>query len=170
MTFWSDIHFYLVVSFILTVFFLFKYTHKKISDGLQAKIDDVKNAISSVEKRKKDAEDKLSKLKQDVAEVNDSFEKAIAAAEVEAKKIMERSGDVIASVIIQKELEYKEVVNKIRSSLSIELQNKIVDLAISNLEKSWRESENDRELHNINIENSVDMLEKLVEKRVGNNT
>ena len=169
MTFWSDIHFYLVISFILTVFFLFKYTHKKISDGLQIKIDDIKNAISSVEKRKKDAEDKLSKLKQDILEVNDDVEKAIAAAEAEAKKIMERSGDMIASVIIQKEVEYKEVVSKIRSSLSIELQNKIVDLVISNLEKSWSDSENDRDLHNINIENSTKMLEKLIEKRADNN-
>ena len=148
------------------LFLLFKYSYKKLISGIENKVEEVKNTISSLEIRKKMAEEQIKKLKQELNEANESMGKAIVNAEEESRKIIEKSGETISSVIELKEKEYKETIEKVKSSLSAELQNKIVDLVIKSLVERLDKEHDNREFQNINIDNSIKMLDELVERRL----
>ncbi|MDR3031350.1 MAG: ATP synthase F0 subunit B [Holosporales bacterium] len=163
-----DVHTYLIISFILTIFLIFKFAWGKITQSLQAKIDSVRSLIDSLEKQKKDAEEQMEILKRDLEEYKKIAETSVFNAQAEAKRISEKSYIIVESIISQKQEEYKEVISKIKDSFSIELQNRIIKLIKKELIKKMKESKDDREIQNISINNSTKMIEDIVERYANN--
>lgn len=166
MNIFQDIHTYLIISFILMVILIFKKGYKKFDNSLSKNVNDIKDKISNLENRKKEMNDQLEKLKKELIDVNSNIDIAITKAEDKAKKIIEMAGSEINDIVRKKQEEYASTIQKIKSGLSVELQNKIINLVIKDLAKKLQDVESNRKIQNIGIENSTKMLEELVEKYV----
>ncbi len=160
----SDIHTYLIISFLLMAFLLYKYAYRQALSGLDKKVDSVRESIKFVEEKKKAAEEEIVRLKREIAEANELLAKSISEAEAEAKKILQESGEIINEIVAKNEKECKNSIEKIKGSMSLELQNKIVELVIESITSRIGRDHLDKELQNTSIENATKMLEELAER------
>lgn len=158
----QDVHTYLFISFLLTGFAIFKFAYKKLDTGLNQNINDMKDLLSDLEKRKLEAETHLQHLKNELKNVNENINKTISETELEAKKITEKSNIKITELVKQKQAEYDFAVDKIKSGLFVELQKKLSEAIIKDLVKKLQTTNKNREFQNTSIENSMDMIEDLV--------
>ena len=159
-----DVHIYLLISFLLTGWAIFKFAYKKFDSSLAKNINDMKDLLSNLEKRKCETELHLEKLKNELKNVNESINKTIFETELEAKKITEKTNLEITQLVKKKQGEYDLTVEKIKSGLSVELQNKLTEAVIRELVKKLQKTKETREFQNTSIENSMDMIESLVNK------
>ena len=160
----SSVNTYLVISFLLTIWVIAKYAYKKIDEKLSNDVKNIKDLLSGLEKTKIDSEKQIVYLKQELAEANEHIIKAMNEAEQTAKAITEKSNQEISRIIEAKQEEYDHAVQKMRKSLSVEMQNKLVDAVIRELLNKLNEAKEDRDFQNSSIEKSLRMLEELAEK------
>ena len=166
MNVFQDVHTYLIISFVLMIVLLFKKGYKKLDDGLAKNVNDIKDKMSNLETRKREMNEQLENLRKELDDANSNIDKAVTKAEDKAKKMIEKAGSEINDIVQKKQKEYENTIERIRSGLSIELQNKIINLVVKDLAKKLQDVESNREIQNIGIENSTKMLEELVEKYV----
>ncbi|GHT88583.1 hypothetical protein FACS1894113_1330 [Alphaproteobacteria bacterium] len=158
-----DIHTYIILSFVIMLVAVFKFGWKKVSDNLQNRIDSVKNLLSDLEIKKQNSLEEIQKLQQEIAKANEILSKSVQEANEEAEEISEKVASSVEELISKKQKEYTEVITKIKASMLIELQSKIVGLIEKELMKKMSELQNDREIQDINIDNSLRMFEKYIE-------
>lgn len=159
MTLFSDIHTYLVISFIMMVILLYKYAHKSIVLFIQNKIEQIENAISSAETRKERSEKKLTDMERSIAETTEQKETAVKQAQLKAEDIMSASTKSVEKIIKQKEREYNQAIKKIKNSIVLEMQKRIIDVSTNEFMRMVSAKKNKREMHNAAIEKSIAMLE-----------
>ena len=142
---------------------LFKSSYKKVSLSLNKKITDVSDVIDNISKRKKFIDDEMEALTKSVQDAESTAKKIVEDAKAEAANILAKSEEKIRALIILKEKEHQDAVLQIKNRLILELKNKMIDLATQSSTKLLLKSQEDRNLQNINIENSTDMLAQLAE-------
>lgn len=162
----QDIHAYLIISFLLTCWFVFKIAYKKLDRSLTKEVDDIRNLLDTLKIQKQEAETRLIQLKRELEDAEAKIENTIAAAEEEAQRISEKSNQETSKLVRQKQAEYAQAIKKIEAGISVELQHKIADAIIEKLVSKLQESRDNREFQNLSIENSTAMIEKLVEKYI----
>lgn len=165
----SNVHTYLVISFLLTGWVIFKFAYKKIDSKISADIRGIQDKIEGLEQKKNEAGKHLKQLQTDLAAANDDVAKALAEASQTAKEMTAKANQEISDLIKTKQLEYDQTIQKMKASLSIELQNKIIDAVIRELAERLRNSKTDREFQNASIENSINMLERLADQYISKN-
>jgi F0F1-type ATP synthase membrane subunit b/b' len=138
---------------------LFKLCYKKLNALLAKNVEDAKLLIDGLEEKKVRAEKRLDELRSSLKNASVNVEKAVFAAEEEAKKITEKSSERVKSAVLKLQEEYETTIEKIRYNLSLELQNKVVSLIIGNMSKKLCEAQTDRSIQNKNIDHSIKMLE-----------
>jgi F0F1-type ATP synthase membrane subunit b/b' len=165
MSIFQDAHTYLIISFLLMLVVLGKTVIKKMAGVLTTDIKKLESDFSSLEQRKIEAEKTIERLTKDLEEAGISIDKAVMAAKNEAALITKKASDEIDEVVQKKQKEYDVAIAKIRSSLSLELHNKIVDMTVKRLSGKLLEAADDRALHSHSIATSSDMIEELSSKR-----
>lgn len=155
----NDVHTYLLISFIVMAFMLYKYTHKKAADAIQEKIDLISNLIADAEKRKDKAEIELRELNRSVVDIEEIVNQTISRAKIEAEKISTSSNEKIKVLLGQKEREYNVAIEKIRQSTISDLQEKIVRLTMKKVVSMINDCSDKQLIQNISIEKSIKMLE-----------
>lgn len=159
MTLFSDIHTYLVISFLLMAFLIYKYAYRQAVSFIQNGIAKIANSISSAEDRKEQAENQLADAEKSMVEVNENREAFLKRAQLKAEEIISSSNKSVQQIVKQKEKEYNHTIQKIKNGLSLEIQKRIVSLSTDELIRMIQAKKNKREMHNIAIERSIEMLE-----------
>ncbi|MDR0640249.1 MAG: hypothetical protein LBF65_00720 [Holosporales bacterium] len=157
----QDIHTYLIISFVAMCVLLFKVLYKKCQIELEKSIEDVKNSIEDLEKRKLTTERHLEHLRQELEEARQNVDKAVQEAEIEAKRITEKSAISITKAIERKQEDYQKEIEKIRTGLYSELQIRMSELIIKEIENRLKEFKTNREFQNTGINNAIKRLELL---------
>lgn len=155
---------YLVLSFLLTILIIAKFVWKRLVLTLESKVNSIRSTLDSLEKQKQEAEQEIERLKEEVSSYTILAEKRLEEAQIEAKKISEKYSKIIENVVDQKQQEYKETISKIKAGLVARLQNKIIQLIEQELKNKMKETKSNREIQDINIKNSLKMIENWMEK------
>lgn len=146
------------------ILLLFKSGYKQISLKLQKKIDNINDTIFGIVKSKKEAEEKIININLSLEDAKEMAEKIVLNAECEAEKIFEQSERKLSIFLKQKEKEHQENMKKIHQKLLIDLQNRIISYAAQGVKTKFQDAKEDREIQNIDIENTAKMLEELAKK------
>ncbi len=159
MNLFGDIHTYLVISFLLMVFLIYKYAYNRIMSFIQSKISEIENSISVAENRKDQAENQLADTEKSVLKINENREAILRKTQLKAEEIISSSNQSAQQIVEQKEREYTYSIQKIKNGLFLEIQKRIVSLSSDELIRIIHAKKNKREMHNIAIEQSIKMLE-----------
>ena len=157
----ANVHTYLIISFLVTIWLIAKFIYHKLDDKLSKDVEDIKDLLENLEQTKLDSEKQIKNLKAELSVANEQVAKSIAEAERQANDMTEKSNREISDLIAKKQIEYEQAVLKMKSSINVEMQNKLVDAVIKEFIKKLKESREDRDFQNAAIDRSLDMLEKL---------
>jgi len=125
--------FWRVINFIALMIILVKFGAKPIASGLAGRQKNVKNEIDELEKRKNDAEAqyrefeaKLSTVEKDIDSI---VEKAVAQAEVEKSKIIEKAEQAADDIKRQAELAIQQEIMEARRTLKNDVADQAAAMA-----------------------------------------
>lgn len=141
------------------IFLIYKYAYGKILSNIQNKIKKIEESIISVEFKKDQAENELMKLEKSIVEISEKKEDAIKRAQERAEKIIFSSNKSVQQIAKQKELEYNQATKKIKTNIASEIKKRIISLSVGEFMRRINAKKNKREMHNVAIEKSIDMLE-----------
>jgi F0F1-type ATP synthase membrane subunit b/b' len=162
----SDIHTYLVASFLIVVLLLYKYGKGRAVSMLQAKIDSISDSVTESEKRRRNAETRLAELNKEILEAEDTLTRIVNEAHETAKKIVDASNEQIKNMLEQKEKEYVVTTEKIKSNIVAEMHEKIVNLAIEEVLKIIEAKKDNMEAHSAAIERAFEMLSEEIGEEI----
>ena len=160
----SNVHTYLVISFLLACWLIFKFAYQRLDSRLSKDVDDIRDLLEGLDKKKSESEQQIKLLKNDLIEANEHINKTVSDAEQKAKKLTEKSHQEISDLIKLKQEEYDQAIEKMKSSMTVEMQNNLVDAVIKELVRKLKSAKNDRDFQNTSIENSLKMLDNLVDE------
>ena len=125
--------FWRVVNFAALLIILVKFCAKPLGNALSARRTEVKDEIEGLEARKlaaeksyKDFTDRLATVEQEIDVI---VERAIAQAEVEKTKIIEKAELMAADIKRQAELAVVKEINEARRTLKVEVAEKAAAMA-----------------------------------------
>ena len=125
--------FWRVINFIALMIILVKFGAKPIASGLTGRQKNIKNEIDELEKRKTDAEAqyrefeaKLSTVEKDIDSI---VEKAVAQAEVEKTKIIEKAEQAADDIKRQAELAIQQEIMEARRTLKNDVADQAAAMA-----------------------------------------
>jgi F0F1-type ATP synthase membrane subunit b/b' len=161
MMIFQDVHTYLVISFLLTGWLVFKLFYKKFDNAISKDITDIRDLLGSLEEQKKSLEHQLSVEKTTLSEEEEHKLKAISAAKIEAKSIINRTAAEAADIVKKKQAELGETLVKMQNDFSRELRNKFLDATMVALVKKVDEAKKNADFQTTSINNSINALREL---------
>ncbi|MDR1488435.1 MAG: hypothetical protein LBI26_01700 [Holosporales bacterium] len=154
-----DVHICLVISLIATLFVLYKFSYKKFNELIQNKIDTISQVFQNLEDRKLFAEKELKRLNELFVKIEGGIDNKIAEAHKKAEAMNSLLNKKLEKIIEQEEKGYNVAFQKIQSYILVEIQEKIVDLAVKEVIRIILEKKDIRETHNLSIDNALALFE-----------
>ena len=125
--------FWRVINFIALMIILVKFGAKPIASGLTGRQKNIKNEIDELEKRKTDAEAQYRQFEAKLAtvekDIDSIVEKAVAQAEVEKTKIIEKAEQAADDIKRQAELAIQQEIMEARRTLKNDIADQAAAMA-----------------------------------------
>ncbi|MDR1034529.1 MAG: ATP synthase F0 subunit B [Holosporales bacterium] len=162
MELFQGVYTYLVISFVLMCFLLFKFTYKKVQSSLEGNVTEVRRSIEGIEKRRADTILKISEAKYALEVAKRQAEAVIQEAEDQAKKITNQSTDIISRAVEQKQREYDKELAQIKIGLYSEMHHKISEMIIKEIERKIHTVKMKGAFQNGTIDDAIEALDQLI--------
>lgn len=154
----QDIHTYLIISFVLMVYVLYKYAYRSIDNAISSGINEIKNKIDQLHNKKKLLSKQIDDLNSSIEHEDKDMEDAIADAQNTAEQIISKRNVEIQNIIREKReintYNYKKLEDDINSRIRQKLTNLIVQKVIDKINTV----EDVKNFQIINLQRSIDML------------
>lgn len=122
-----------IMNFAVLLFLLVKFTAKPIGSGLAARRKQIKDELEDLETRKQTAQDSYRDFEAKLATVEQEIdlvvEKAVAQAQVEKTKILEKAEQAAADIQRQAEMTIQKEIMEARRSLKNEVAEQAAVMA-----------------------------------------
>ena len=154
----QDVHTYLIISFLLMVYLLYKYAYKSVDNMISSGVNEIKNEINQLHNKKKLLSKQIDDLNTSIKNEDKDMEKAVAEAQDTAEQIINRRNEEIQNIIREKReintYNYKKLEDDINSRIRQKLANLIVQKVIDKINTV----EDVKSFQIINLQKSIDML------------
>lgn len=154
----QDVHTYLIISFLLMIYLLYKYAYKSVDNMISSGVNEIKNEINQLHNKKKLLSQQIDDLNTSINNEDKDMEKAVAEAQNTAEQIINRRNEEIQSIIREKReintYNYKKLEDDINSRIKQKLANLIVQKVIDKINTV----EDVKSFQIINLQKSIDML------------
>lgn len=164
MMIFQDVHTYLIISFLLMLFLLYKFGYKNFDASLKSYIENISSNIKNSEQNKTSALSKLDMIKIDETSNNEKIEHLHQNAKIEVENINKISDTRLNKLMESKSYEYQETLKRLDSMFMNDIQSIIIDNAIKNTQNKIINQLNSRALHSKTIDNSISMFEDFLNK------
>lgn len=145
-----DENFWVAVSFVIFIYFAYKPVKKAIVASLDSRINDIKNKLLETEKLKKDAENLLFQVKQEIQGFDNHKREMLENAKNTTALLVETREKEIELMLERNKnsallsLEYQK--NKVTESIRNEFIDKVVQVVRSYLVETQNNSVSDAEI------------------------
>lgn len=154
----QDVHTYLIISFLLMVYLLYKYAYKSVDNMISSGVNEIKNEINQLHNKKKLLSKQIDDLNTSIKNEDKDMEKAVAEAQDTAEQIINRRNEEIQNIIREKReintYNYKKLEDDINSRIRQKLTNLIVQKVIDKINTV----DDVKSFQIINLQKSIDML------------
>jgi len=158
MNIFQDIHTYLIISFLLMVYLLYKYAYRLVDNTISSGINEIKNEIDQLHNKKKLLSEQIDDLNSSIENEDKDMEHAIVEAQNTAEQIISQRNIEIQNIIKEKKeintYNYKKLEDDINSRIRQKLTNLIVQRVIDKINTV----EDAKNFQIINLQRSIDML------------
>ncbi len=166
MNIFQDVHTYLIISFVLMVYLLYKFAYKSVNNTISNGINKIKDEINQLHNKKQSLSKQIDDLNISIKNEDKYMEQAINEAQETAEQIINKRNEEIQNIIKEKReintYNYKKLEDDINSRIKQKLANLIVQRVIDKINTV----EDARSFQIINLQKSIDMLKKFAN---GNN-
>lgn len=159
----QDIHTYLIISFLLMIYILYKYAYKTVDNAISSGVNKIKDNINQLHNKKKLLSKQIDTLNTSIKNEDKDMEKAVAEAQDKAEQIINRRNEEIQNIIKEKReintYNYKKLEDDINSRIRQKLTNLIVQKVIDKINTG----EDAKSFQIINLQKSIDMLKSFTD-------
>ena len=159
----QDIHTYLIISFLLMIYILYKYAYKTVDNAISSGVNKIKDNINQLHNKKKSLSKQIDTLNTSIKNEDKDMEKAVAEAQDKAEQIINRRNEEIQNIIKEKReintYNYKKLEDDINSRIRQKLTNLIVQKVIDKINTG----EDAKSFQIINLQKSIDMLKSFTD-------
>ncbi len=154
----QDVHTYLIISFLIMVYLLYKMAYRTIDNAISSGVNKIKAEINQLHTKKQSLFQQIEELNMEIKNEDKDMEKAVAEAQNTAEQIINRRNEEIQNIIKEKReintYNYKKLEDDINSRIRQRLTNLIVQKVIDKINTV----EDAKSFQIINLQKSIDML------------
>ena len=166
MNIFQDIHTYLIISFVLMLYLLYKFAYKSVDNTISSGINKIKDDINQLHNKKQSLSKQIDDLNMSIKNEDKYREQAINEAQETAEQIINKRNGEIQNIIREKReintYNYKKLEDDINSRIKQKLANLIVQKVIDKINTV----EDARSFQIINLQKSIDMLKNFANGKV----
>ncbi|MBQ2175226.1 MAG: hypothetical protein II453_09235 [Alphaproteobacteria bacterium] len=157
-------HTFLVISFLLAVWVLYKFSYKRLNKQIGKSIDDIRNTITNNEQLRQNAEDEIKRLSLEINKLEETARAEETRARQEVKLRSDKNNEKIAKIILNKNREYENAKLALERTFLSEAQKEYVENIIHKIKESLGSTAKNEDVQGKAIENALNMIEKYFNK------
>lgn len=157
-------HTFLVISFVLAGWALYKFAYKKLDKQVEKTIDEVKETIINNEKARQNAEIEIKNFQTEMNDLTEKAKEEEVKARLEAKRRSENNNEKIAEIVTEKQQKYENEKLKIENSFVSKATNSYIRIVMQKLKSELKRHIENIEFQSKAIENSLNMIEECIAK------
>lgn len=157
-------HTFLVISFVLAGWALYKFAYKKLDKQVEKTIDEVKETIINNEKARQNAEFEIKNFQTEINKLTEKAKEEEAKAKLEAERKSENNNENIARIVTKKQQEYENEKLKIENSFVSKATNNYIRIVTQKLKSELKQNIENVEFQAKAVENSLNMVEEYIAK------
>ena len=154
---------FLVISFVLALWLLYKFAYKKLNKQIDKSIEDIRGTITNNKKAKKNAEDEIKKMRLEIERLEKSAQAEEANARKEAKISNDNNNKKIEHIILEKNREYEDAKLALERNFFSKAQKEYIENVIHTIRERLESVSKDKGFQEKAIERSLNMLEEYIE-------
>lgn len=154
---------FLVISFVLALWLLYKFAYKKLNKQIEKSIEDIRGTITNNEKAKKNAEDAIKKMRLEIERLEKSAQAEEANARKETKISNDNNNKKIEHIILEKNREYEDAKLALERNFFSKAQKEYIENVIHTIRERLESVSKDKSFQEKAIERSLNMLEEYIE-------
>ena len=155
-------HTFLVISFVLAVWLLYKFAYKKLNTQIEKSINDIRGAITNNEQLRQNAEEEIKRLSSELVSLEDSAMAEETKARQEAKIIGDNNNEKIAKIIFEKNREYENAKSVLERNFLKKKKKEYIKNITHKIKERLEISAKDKDFQGKVIEGSLNMIEEYI--------
>lgn len=155
-------HTFLVISFVLAGWALYKFAYKKLDSQIENTIDDIRNAIKNNERARQNTEDEVKRLQVEINKLTEKAKTEETAARQEARLRSESNNEKIAKIIAEKQKEYEKGKLSLENDFLSRATSWYVGIIMKKVKEELKNSVKDEDFQKRAIDSSFDLIEKYI--------
>jgi F-type H+-transporting ATPase subunit b len=126
-----DTHIWVAISFIIFVFIAFKLGRKSIVDGLDGRINEIKEEIETAERLRVEAQELLAQYQRKRRDAEKEAKDILKKAKVQAKELTKSADKELTELMERREGQLTERLRRLEENAIVEIQGHAADLAVA---------------------------------------
>lgn len=164
MSVFQDIHLYLIISFLLMMYVVYKFGYKSFSSYISNGISEIKSELDALIKEKKRLECQVSKLSLELGDAKRDYDKVLNTTKLSAEEYVSKRNLQLKDLIGELELKNQQTMKTIEYEYTVKIRNKLTELVIKRLSEKIQEPNNVKQVSLASITNAVQLINQLTEK------
>lgn len=164
MSVFQDIHLYLIISFLLMVYVVYKFGYKSFSNYISDGVSEIKSELDALIKEKKRLECQVTKLSLELDDIKKNYNKVIDTTKLSAERYISERNLQLKDLIGDLELKNQQTMKTIENEYIVKIKNKMTELVIKKLLEKIQEPNNIKQVSLASITNAVQLINQLAEK------
>lgn len=156
-------HTFLIVSFALAVWLLYKFAYKKLNKQIEKSIEDIRNALTNNEQSRQNAENEIKRLSLEIDRLGKNAQAEEAKARKEAKIRSDNNNAKIEQIIMEKNREYENAKLALERNFLSKAQKEYIENITHKIKERLGGATKDKEFQEKAIEASLNMIEEYIE-------
>jgi len=154
----QDIHTYLIISFLLMIYLLYKFAYKTVNNAISSGVDKIKSEINQLHNKKQLLSKQINDLNMNIQNEDKYMEQAVAEAQKTAEQIINRRNEEIRNIIKEKKEINTYNYKKLEDDINSRIKQKLTNLIIQKIIDKINTVEDAKSFQIINLQKSIDML------------
>ena len=154
----QDVHTYLIISFLIMVYLLYKLAYKTVKDTISGGVDKIKSEINQLHNKKKSLAKQIDDLNVSIKNEDKDMEKAVAEAQETAEQIISRRNEEIQNIIREKREINTYNYKKLEDDINSRIRQKLTSLIVQKVIDKINTVEDAKSFQIINLQKSIDMI------------
>lgn len=162
----QDIHTYLIISFLLMVYLLYKFAYKSVDNMISSGINQIKNEINQLNNKKQALFKQIADLNTSIENADNDRETAVAEAQHTAEQIINKRNEEIQNIIREKREINTYNYKKLEDDINSRIRQKLISLIVQKVIDKINTVENAKSFQIINLQKSIDMLKNFTNSNI----
>ena len=154
---------FLIISFVLAVWALYKFAYKKLNKQIEKSIEDIRDTLTNNEQSRQNAEDEIKRLILEIDRLDEGAQAEKAKARKEAKIRSDNNNKKIERIFLEKDKEYEKAKLVLEQNFLSRVQTEYINNITHKIKERLASSAHDKDFQEKAIDSSLNMIEEYID-------